>query len=58
MAAVHYYVIETDANLVKEGCKIKQHKIIAAAGISDPRDLPRNLILHVIHMHGLRRMPS
>ena len=33
---------------------------IAATGISDPCDLPNNLVLHYksINMHGLKRMDS
>ena len=33
---------------------------IAAIGISDPYDLPNNLVLHYksINMHGLKRMAS
>ena len=33
---------------------------IAATGISDPCDLPNNLVLHYksINMHGLKRMAS
>ena len=46
------------ANLVKEGSNVQAK--LAATGISDPCDLPYNLVLHYksINMHGLKRMAS
>ena len=40
------------ANLVKESRNV-QIQYIEAAGVSDPCDLPTNIILHITNMHGL-----